>query len=95
MTEITPLPGFVNEDTILDHITRLWNEADALTDEARELEDEAFNKSRMAEEKRDQADELAEPLIAAHPGWKRLLEDGEDPRVAIAEAAVDEEHGDD
>ena len=94
MTDITPLPGSVNEDTILDHITRLWNEADALTDEARELEDEAFNKTKMAEEKRDEADALAAPLIAAHPGWKDLLEDGEDPRVAIAEAAFDEEQGD-
>ena len=95
MTDITTLPGSDNEDAILDHIQRLWKEADGLTDEARELEDEAFNKTKQAEEKRDEADELAQPLILAHPGWKDLLEDGEDPRVAIAEAAFDAEQDDD
>jgi len=95
MTDITPLPGSDNEDAVLDNIMRLWTLADALTDEARELEDESFNKSKMAEEKRDEAWELSLPLIAAHPGWKDLLEDGEDPRVAIAEAAFDAEQDDD
>jgi len=95
MTDITPLPGSDNEDAILDHIQRLWKEADGLTDESRELEDEARDKATLAEEKRDEAWELSLPLIAAHPGWKDLLEDGEDPRVAIAEAAFDAEQDDD
>ena len=90
MTAPTPFPIEPNEDVVLDHIVRLWAESARLSGEASDLEEEARNLRAQSEDKLDEADTLADPLIEAHPGWEDLLDNGEDPRVAIAEAEFNE-----
>jgi hypothetical protein len=70
----------VTDDETLDKVVALYREADALIDEADVLETEAANKTRMAEDKEEEAERLWKPLLTAHPDWLDALMDGKDPR---------------
>ena len=74
-------PPTNDDDRSLDAILKLWAEADALHDEAEELTDEARNKEMQSEDKLDEASDIIEDVVRVHPEWKGPLEDGHDPRV--------------
>jgi hypothetical protein len=69
------------DEATLDAIVALWREADGLHDEAEELTDEARNKERMSEDKLETAEDLIKDLVTVHPEWKAALDEGHDPRV--------------
>jgi len=75
------IPAADPDEATLDAIVALWHEADALHDEAEELKDEARGKEMLSEDKLDDAQDLIDNIVYAHPEWKGALEDGKDPRA--------------
>ena len=82
------MPEYTDDD--LDAIVALWSEAGKMRDEADEMEAEARDLRFQSEEKLDEADVKIAAVLLAHPEWRELLDEGVDPRVAMAEAALDE-----
>jgi len=71
----------VTEEDLLQQVMDKWHEAGKMKDEADEAEAHAQNLRMMSEDRLDEADTLAEPLIEAHPEWKDALLTQQDPRV--------------
>lgn len=71
----------MTDEDLLQQVIDKWTEAGKMRDEADEAESHAKDLRFQAEDKLDEADELAKPLIESHPEWREaLLEDYRDPR---------------
>lgn len=70
----------MTEEDLLQQVMDKWHEAGKMKDEADESESHARDLRYRSEDLLDEADTLAEPLIAAHPEWKDALLTQQDPR---------------